>query len=80
MLSSNKIDLLRDFAAGVYLSKAPNPIPSPLAHAVYVYTVYLFTQGWGGERQQFTKVDRKYQHDCLYLQSITLINTCRKVP
>jgi hypothetical protein len=48
---------------------------------VYVYTVYLFTQGRGerGGRveperkldgQQFTKLGRKYQHDCLYLQSI----------
>ncbi len=31
-----KIDLYRDFAAGVYLSEANNPV-SP-QHTVYVYT------------------------------------------
>jgi hypothetical protein len=39
MLSSKKIELLMNFAAGVYLSEAQNP---PL-HTVYVYTAYLFT-------------------------------------
>jgi hypothetical protein len=63
-----KIDLFRDFAAGVYLSKGQNPIPPPL-HTVFVYTVYLFTQGRGEggeveperrlEGQQFTKLGRK---------------------
>jgi hypothetical protein len=38
--------LQRDFAAGVYLSKAQNPIQTPL-HTVYVYIVYLFPQGRG---------------------------------
>ncbi len=33
-------------SADVYLSEAQNPIP-PL-HTVYVYAVYLFTQGGGG--------------------------------
>ncbi len=33
------------FAAGVYLSKAQNPIP-PL-HTLYVYAVYFFSQGEG---------------------------------
>jgi hypothetical protein len=50
MLSSKKIDLLRDLAAGFYMSEAPSPpMPHtpPLLHNVYVYTVYLFTEGRG---------------------------------
>jgi hypothetical protein len=39
----------RDLAAGVYLLEAQNPIPPPL-HTVYLYNVYLFTQGRGGGR------------------------------
>jgi hypothetical protein len=35
-----------DFAAGVNLSEALNPLHPPL-HIVYVYTVYLFTQRMG---------------------------------
>jgi hypothetical protein len=62
--------LRRGFAAGVYLSKGQNNEipPSP---TVYIYTVYLFTQGKRGgvdperrlEGQHFTKQVRKYQHD-----------------
>jgi hypothetical protein len=50
MSSSKKIDLYRDFIAGVDLSKAQNPIHPP-PRSVYVYVVYLFTQrrGGGGE-------------------------------
>jgi hypothetical protein len=59
-----KIDLSKNFAGGVYffLSEAQNPIPFPLLHTVYVYTIYLFTQGRVGkperrrEGQQFTKL------------------------
>jgi hypothetical protein len=72
MSSSNKIDLYRDFAAGVYLSEGQNPMhctPPP-------YTCIQFTdsQREMGERgrvepdrrlegHQFTKLGRKYQHD-----------------
>jgi hypothetical protein len=44
MSSSKKIDLERDFAAGVYLSEAQNPIPPPL------HTVYGEGEGKGGGR------------------------------
>ncbi len=47
MSTSKIIDLYRDFAAGIYLSEAQNPIPPPPLQTVYVYTVYLFTQGRG---------------------------------
>ena len=44
----------RDFAAGVYLSEALNPIPPPSLHTLHVYKVHLFTQriGEGGELNQ----------------------------
>ncbi len=51
MSSSKKIDLLRDFAAGVYLSEAQTPYIPPL-HTVFVYKVYLFTKGKGGGRKR----------------------------
>jgi hypothetical protein len=52
-----------------YLSEAP--FTPPLTHCVYVYTVYLFTQGGGGVELTREKVrgaivhkaGRKYQHD-----------------
>ncbi len=63
-------------ATGVYLSEAQNPIPPPPPHTHTLCRCIqynLFTQegGEGGrvepERrlkgQQFTKLDRKYQHD-----------------
>ncbi len=62
-----------DFAAGVCLSKAPsppmNPQPPPPPSTVYMYTIYIFTQGRGAGRvepvirlegQKFTKLDIKY--------------------
>ena len=80
MSSSKKIDVLRDFAAGVYLSEAQNPIPSPL-DTLYTCTIQSTNshrEGGGGrveperriEGQHLTKLGRKYQHDILYLQSV----------
>ncbi len=46
MSSSKNIDLKRDFAAGVYLSEAQNPIPaSPFTHCI---CIYFFTRGGEG--------------------------------
>ncbi len=61
MSSSKKIDMYRDFAAGVYLSEALFPPmtahpPTPPQHTVYVYTVHLFTQGRGEEELTKEKV------------------------
>jgi hypothetical protein len=56
MSSSKKMDLHRDFAVGAYLSVAQNPLPLPSLHNVYVYTVYLFTQGrWVGGNKSWTR-------------------------
>ncbi len=56
MSSSKKIYLERDFAAGVYLAEAQNPIPlpPPPLHTVYVYTPvytiqYTYSHSKGGE-------------------------------
>jgi hypothetical protein len=68
MSSSKKIDLKKDFAAGVHLSEAQNPTP-PSLHTVYVCT-HTHSEGGGRveperrlEGQQFTKMGQKYQHD-----------------
>jgi hypothetical protein len=80
MSSSKKIiGLLKDFAAGVYLSEAQNPIPPPPSYTLYLIWIqytYSHREGGSGGRieperrgkgQQFTKLGRKYQND---LQSI----------
>jgi hypothetical protein len=63
--------MLRDFAAGVYLSEAQNPMP-PLHTAYCTCIQYTYSHREGGryaperrfEGQQFTKLGRKYyQHD-----------------
>jgi hypothetical protein len=48
MSSSKKIDLSRDFAAGVYLSEAQNPIPTPLplTHCLRVYRILIHKGKW----------------------------------
>jgi hypothetical protein len=73
MSSSKKSDLQRDFAAGVYLSAAQNPIPTPpyTLYCICVYSILIHTGKGGGvvdskrrlEGQEFTKLGRKYQHD-----------------
>jgi hypothetical protein len=61
-----KINLGRDFAAGVYLSEAQNPIlllPPPLYTTVIVHTGKgVIEPERKLEWQQFTKLGRKYQH------------------
>ncbi len=75
MSSSKKIDLYRNFAAGVYNLYVWGPEPHTLSplHTIYVYTVYLFHREMEGELKQRegergnssqSWVD---QHDWLYL-------------
>jgi hypothetical protein len=57
-----------DFAAGIYLSEAQNPIPPPLTYCILVYSILIRTgKKFKPEKrldgQQFTKLGRKYQHD-----------------
>jgi hypothetical protein len=48
-----KIDLSRNFAAGVYLSEAQNPNPTTLTHCIRVYSILMagslkvFSEGSG---------------------------------
>jgi hypothetical protein len=49
-----KIDLQRDFAAGVNLSEAENPIPPP-SGTLYAYSILIQTgreEGGGGQLNQ----------------------------
>ncbi len=69
-MSSAKNYLYRDFAAGVYLSEAQNPIPPTLTHCMRLYNLLFHIGKEGmdggelnqreGERLQFTKLGRKY--------------------
>jgi hypothetical protein len=47
MSSSKKNYLLRNFAAGVYLSVAQNPIPPPL-YTLYTCIHYIYSHREGG--------------------------------
>jgi hypothetical protein len=54
---SVKINLYRDYAAGVYLSEDRNPIPpAPLSYCIRVYSILIHTQkGKGGELYQIER-------------------------
>jgi hypothetical protein len=49
MSSFKKNDLKRDFAVGVYLSEAENPIPPPLTHCIIVYSIHTYSHREGVE-------------------------------
>jgi hypothetical protein len=52
MSSSKKIDLKRNFAAGVYLSKAQNPMPPPYTLILtYLFTCEVIPHGPGRASQ-----------------------------
>jgi hypothetical protein len=82
-----KVTCRRDFAAGVYLAEAQNPIPPPfhtVAHTAYVYALYLFTQGRGEggrvgperrlEGQQLTKLYRSFLEMTTFCFGVYIIN------
>ncbi len=55
----------REFAGGVFLSEAQDPIPPPLTHCIRVYTIqytYSHREGGGGgveaEKVRGTTVDK----------------------
>ncbi len=53
MSSPNKIDLLRDFAEGVYLSETQNTIPfPPPPNALYTCIQYTYSPREGGEGER----------------------------
>jgi hypothetical protein len=52
MLSSKKIDLQRDFAAGAYLSEAQNPYSPPYNCIVYSIHIHTGRVGGGGKLNQ----------------------------
>ncbi len=56
MSSYKKFTCKGDFAAGVYLSEAQNPIPPSLTHCIRVYSIIIHTgkgrKGGGGVEPQ----------------------------
>ncbi len=67
MSSSKKIDLKRDFAAGVYLSEAQDPVRPPHTQCIRVYSILIQQgKGEGGEKGREATVHKaasKYHHD-----------------
>ncbi len=73
-----KYRLFSKFASGVYLSEAPNPLPPPLLHTVWMHVLYHCTYShkegggrWTNEKVRGNLVHKrglKYQHDWLYLR------------
>jgi hypothetical protein len=58
LLSSKKIAMKRDFAAGVYMSEARNPIHPPYTLYMYVYTsILIHTQGRGEAGEELNQRD-----------------------
>jgi hypothetical protein len=66
----------RTLRHGVFLSEAQNPMSPPPLYTVYVYInsklIHTGKGGGGrvepqrrGEGQQFSKLRRKHQHDCI---------------
>jgi len=58
MSSSEKIDLYRDFATGVYLSEAPNPVPLPLSLHILAYSIHCtYSHREGGRGESWNKIE-----------------------
>jgi hypothetical protein len=53
-MPTKKNYLYRDFAAGVYLSDAQNPVPSPPPANCYVYSILIHTRK-GRERVELQR-------------------------
>jgi hypothetical protein len=61
--SSKKIDLKRDFAAGIYLSEVQNPPPPPARCTVYntrtcMQYTYSHIEEWGGGELNQREVEK----------------------
>ncbi len=90
MSSSKKIDLKRDFAAGVYLSEAQNP-PPPYTLYTWIQYTYSHREGGGGVepmrrgegqqgRVQIKELGWKYQHDWIKARNLPSVNSDKYLP